>query len=74
MAARPIILFRIAAAAAGRRSVTAVALLALTASFLVLFLLFLKLFFKGFHLLNGVILPFVASDAPMLAAVSAVLT
>ena len=69
MAARLIILFGITAAASGRRSVPAVTL-ALATSFLVLFLLVLELLFKGFHLLNGVIIPFVAPDAPTLAAVS----
>ena len=53
MAARPIILFGIAAAASGRRSVPALATLALATSFLVLLFLVLKLLFKGFHLLNG---------------------
>ena len=70
MVARPIILFGIAAAAAGQRSVPAVTL-ALTTSFLVPFLLVLKLLFKGFHLPNGVIILFVAPDASTLTAVSA---
>ena len=70
MAASPIILFGMAAAAAGQRSVLAVTL-ALATGFLVLFLLVLTLLFKGFHLPNGVIVLFVAPDAPTLAVVSA---
>ena len=70
MAARPIILFGIAAAAARQRIAPTVTL-ALATSFLVLLLLVLELLFKGFHLLNGVIIPFVAPDTPTLAAVSA---
>ena len=42
-------------------------------AFLCFFLLVLKLLFKGFYLLNGVVILFVASDTPTLAAVTAVL-
>ena len=72
MAARPNILFGIAAAAAGQKS--APAALALATSFLVLFLLVLKLLFKSFQLLNGVVILFVTPGAPTLAAISTVLT
>ena len=71
MAARPIILFGIAAAAAaGRRGVPAVTL-APAAGFLMLFLLVLNFLFKGYHFPNGVILLFVAPDVSTLAADSA---
>ena len=72
MAARLIILSGITAAAAGRRIVPVVTL-ALATSFPVLFLLVLELLFKGFHLLNGVVILIVASVAPTLAAVNTVL-
>ena len=66
MAARPIILFGITAAAAGQRSVPALATTALATSLLVLFLV-LELLLEGFHFINSVVILFMAHDTPTLA-------
>ena len=70
MAARPIILFGITAAAAGQRSVPALATTALATSLLVFFLV-LELLPEGFHFINSIVILFMAHDTPTLAAVTA---